>query len=240
MRSRGLAIAVAFMLAATATTAVFLYVKGVQEEAETDGTKVEIVVSSEDIPAGTELDPLLSEGAFETMTVPEENIVPGAVTSLSELTGKRTSGAVLAGEQITTARLQGSGAELPGGVLGIAPGHQALTVPLELPRTVGPFLKRGDHIALYGTFSNPEITVTLVPDVEVLRVSGLETALTSDSSTAIGMVTLSLEPQDGTKVVFAQETGKIWFALLPPNEEGRQTRPVIAPGVTARVRGVSR
>jgi hypothetical protein len=54
------------------------------------------------------------------------------------------------------------------------------------------------------------------------------------------MVTLSLKPQDGTKVVFAQETGKIWFALLPPDEEGRRTRPVIAPGVTARVRGVSR
>lgn len=240
MRSRGLAIAVAFMLAATATTAVFLYVRGVQEEAESGGTKVEVVTSREDIPAGTELDSLLSEGAFETMTVPEENLVPGAVTSLSELTGKRTSGAVLAGEQITTARLQGSGEELPGGVLGIPAGHQAVTVPLELPRTVGSFLKRGDHIALYGTFTNPEITVMLVPDVEVLRVSGIDTAFTSDSSTAIGMVTMSFKPQDAAKVIFAQETGKIWFALHPPNQEAEKTLPVVSPGRTSRVPGVAR
>jgi Flp pilus assembly protein CpaB len=217
-------------------------VQGVQDEAETSGAKVEVVVSNDDIPAGTELDPLLSEGQFETMTVPESNLVSGAVTSLADLTGKRTSGAILAGEQITIARLQGSGAELPGGVLGIPDGFEAVTVPLELPRTVGPFLKRGDHITVYATFDNPEVTVTLINDVEVLRVVGLDTAVTNDSASALGLVTMALKPQDGARVVFAQERGKIWFALQPPDQEGQTSAPVVKPevfrGVGARsVRG---
>ena len=56
------------------------------------------------------------------------DLVVGVVSSLSELEGRVTRYPILAGEQITTARLQGSTEELPGGVLGIPEGFEAISV----------------------------------------------------------------------------------------------------------------
>lgn len=224
MRSRGLVIAVAFLLAMSATLVVYLYMRGV-EQRTTSGQMVAVVVSSEDIPAGTQLDELVAEGLFSTVRVPEDAVVRGAVVDIKELHGRETSAPILAGEQISTTRLQGS-EQLPGGNLGIPQGYQALTLPLDSPRIAGGAIQPGDHVTLYGTFTNvasskgnsPAATVTLVPDVEVLDVTTTE--VTGETSQTTEMVTLALKARDAQKVVFAQEQGAVWMTLLPPNEKG--------------------
>lgn len=224
MRSRGLVIAVAFLLAMSATFVVYLYMRGV-EERSTGGELIAVVVSDEDIPAGTQLDELLAEDHFSTIRVPEDAVVRDAVLNVRELEGRETSAPVLAGEQISTTRLRGS-EQLPGGNLGIPGGHQALTLPLEAPRLAGGAIQQGDHVTLYGTLTNiasakgnsPAATVTLVPDVEVLDVTTAE--VTGETSQTTEMITLALKAKDAQKVVFAQEQGSVWMTLLPPNEQG--------------------
>ena len=224
MRSRGLVVAVAFLLAMSATFVVYLYMRGL-EERTTGGEMVTVIVSTEDIPAGTQLDELVAEERFETQRVPEEAVVRGAVTSTSDLEGRETSAPVLAGEQISTTRLRGS-EQLPGGMLGIPNGYQALTLPLETPRLAGGAIQQGDHVTVYGTFTNvaskagnsPAATTTLVAEVEVLEVTTQE--VTGDTTQTVEMVTLALKPKDAQAVVFAQEQGTVWMTLLPPNEKG--------------------
>ncbi len=224
MRSRGLVVAVAFLLAMSATFVVYLYMRGLEKKT-TGGELVAVVVATEDIPAGTQLDELLAEDRFETRRVPEDAVVRGAVMSFDELEGRETSAPVLAGEQISTTRLRGS-EQLPGGMLGIPNGYQALTLPLETPRLAGGAIQHGDRVTLYGTFTNitsaqgnsPAATVTLVPDVEVLDVTAQE--VTGETSQTMEMVTLALKPKDAQAVVFAQEQGSVWMTLLPPNEKG--------------------
>ncbi len=224
MRSRGLVVAVAFLLAMSATFVVYLYMRGL-EERTTGGEMVTVVVSADDIPAGTELDELIAEGRFETRRMPEDAVVRGVVTSIDELEGRETSAPILAGEQMSTTRLRGS-EQLPGGMLGIPNGYQALTLPLETPRLAGGAIQHGDHVTIYGTFTNvasragnsPAATVTLVPDVEVLEVTQQE--VTGETSQTMEMVTLALKPKDAQAVVFAQEQGSVWMTLLPPNENG--------------------
>ena len=224
MRSRSLVIAVAFLLAMSATFVVYLYMRGL-EQRSTGGQLVGVVVSAEDIPAGTQLDELIAEGRFDTLRVPEDAVVRGAVTTIDDLEGRETSAPVLAGEQISTTRLRGS-EQLPGGMLGIPNGYQALTLPLESPRLAGGAIQQGDHVTLYGTLTNvasergnaPAATVTLVPDVEVLEVTTQE--VTDDTARTTAMITLALEAKDAQKVVFAQEQGSVWMTLLPPNEKG--------------------
>jgi len=224
MRSRGLVIAVAFLLAMSATFVVYLYMRGV-ERRSTGGQMVAIVVSDEDIPAGTQLDELIAEDHFSTIRVPEGAVVRDAVLSVQSLQGRETSAPVLAGEQISTTRLRGS-EQLPGGNLGIPTGYQALTLPLEAPRLAGGAVQQGDHVTLFGTFTNiasakgnaPAATVTLVPDVEVLEVTTTEVA--GETSQTTEMVTLALKAKDAQKTVFAQEQGSVWMTLLPPNERG--------------------
>lgn len=245
MKSRVMFLVVALLLAASATLAVGLYVNGVKKQAGVSGSgTATVIVSDRDIPAGTDLDELMAEGAFRTMRVSTDTQVRGAISDLAQLKGRMTSVAILEGEQITTARLQGGDEALPGGSLGIPRGYEAVTLPLEVPRLVGGALAAGDHVTIYGTFSRPQdITVTLVADVEVLRVAGFlrsENAPVANSSGTQASVTLALKPQDSAKVVLAQEKGSVWFALQPPEQEGTKSRPVVQPGIPVRGLGAAR
>ena len=236
MKARGMVVVVAFLLATTATGAVFMYIRGVKKEAVTGGDLVSVVVSKEDIPAGTDLDTLIARGEFTTKRIPDDAVIRGAVTSLTQLKGRQTSEPIVAGEQITTARMQGS-RDLPGGSLGIPDGFQAMTVPLDVSRAVGGALQPGDHVTIWATFQgtgtnvDPSVkalpgqedaTVSLVPDVEILRMAKPSVQKASDSY----VVTMALEPDDAQKVVFAQENGTVWLGLLPPEQKGEAIPPV--------------
>lgn len=218
----------ALLLAIGATSAIFLYVQGVKREARPASSSVTVIVSKKDIASGTPLDSLVQQGTFKTLSVPKDALVPGAISSLADLQGKTTAAFILQGEQITTARLQGS-TQGTGGVLGIRDGYQAVAIQLEAQRAVSGFIQSGDHVVLYATFDDKNrgsVTATLVPDVRILKVNigGLQSPGTG--STGNGLVTLELKPLDAEKVVLAQENARIWLTLLPPNQQGTTQPPV--------------
>ena len=231
MKSRGMVGVVAFLLAGVATMAVFLYVHGVKQKAETGGATVEVIVSKQDIPAGTNMDTLIAEGAFTQQTIPESTLVEGAATSLKQLDGRVTSVPILTGEQIPVARLQGS-EELPGGTIGIPDGYEAVTIQLDPERVGDGTIQRGDHVTVFGTFrgvaaqgspsGGADMTVSLVPDVKILKISKPDLQRPTDGT----MVTMALRPRDALKVVFAKENGFVWLALLPPGETGAGQPPL--------------
>src|SRR4051812_10425542 len=106
MKSRGLVVALALLLAIGATAAVFLYVNGVREDASTTGTLTTVIVSTQDVQANADLDPLLAEdGVFVPKDVPESTLVDGAVTDIAQLQGRTTTFPIIANEQIPLSRL---------------------------------------------------------------------------------------------------------------------------------------
>jgi Flp pilus assembly protein CpaB len=249
MRSRGLVVALALLLAIGATAAVFLYVNGVREDAKTGGDLVLVVVANQDIQANAELNPLIDAGAFTTAQVTPETLVDGAVTSEDQLRDQTTTFPILANEQIPLSRLS-SGEAIQGGRFGISPGHVGTTVRVEGPPGVGGNLARGDNVVVYATFSGvkvfksfkelvnqatsangtasptnqalPALTVTLIPTVTVLDVEN--PAETAEGKNSEGQVTLTLDllPEDSQNLVYASEEGSLWFGLLPPGEDGVQ------------------
>ena len=229
MRTRGLALVIALLVAAGATAAVFLYVQNVKKDARKSGALVTVVVSKKDISAGTKLDSLIAAGQFAPLQVPTDAVVPGAVTDLSQLRGRTANTFILQGEQISTARLQGT-THQTGGALGLPKGHLGVTIQLQAQAVPGQILQPGDHVTVYSTFSDVKAepgdsTVTLVPDAEVLRVVG-ESGTDTSGTTSDIMVTLALTPADSGRMVFAQEKGSVWLALLPPGQKGRPHPPV--------------
>jgi pilus assembly protein CpaB len=251
MKARGMALVMAVLLAAGATAAVFLYVRSVKNDASTQATDlVTVVVPKQDIPSGTRLDDVIAAGQFTTQQVPPDAVVQGAATDLTQLQHRTTSTFILAGEQITAARLRGS-TTATGGVLGIPPEHEALTIQLEPQRVPGQVVQPGDHVSVYATFDDVELiqgsallafvrgnaegssekqevgdfTVKLVPDAQVLGVSGqagIDQGLANEGI----MVTLALTPEDAQLLVFAREKGTVWLGLLPPGEKGQPQLPV--------------
>ncbi len=221
MKRGGLALVLTVLLAVAAAAAVFLYVTNVKHNAATGGGTVTIVVSKQDIPANTDLDPLIARGVFETKSVPTDDLVQGAITDVFQLRGQRTAYPILAGEQIAAARLQGK-LQAAGGILGIPHGFQAVAVSLESQRLVGGAVQQGDHVTVYATFAaaQGQVTRTLVPDVQVLSVN-----------TQGSMITLALTPHDAELMIFAQEGARVWLALLPPNQKGVRQPPVTSAAV---------
>jgi len=249
---RATAITLALLLAVGATAAVFLYVNSVKKQHKAPvANDVAVIVSKQDIPADTKLDSLISAGEFTTLQIPRAAVVPGAVTDLSQLRGRTTSTFILQGEQITTARFQGT-THATGGILGLGRGLLGVSIQLAAQKVPGQVLQPGDHVTVYATFTGTSIisdasvravlqgkststtsanvgdfTVDLVPDAQVVRVNGETQSTLSGSSNGDNvMVTLALLPKDAQNVIFAQERGDLWLALQPPGQKGTPQPPV--------------
>ena len=233
MKSRGVVALLAVIMAAIATMAVFLYIQGVRKEARTGGGGVAIIVAEQDIPAGTELNDLIEEGAFSNQTLPQDQVVVGAVSSLEDLRDQKTSSPILEGEQVSTARLQGS-TELPGGVLGIPKGYEGITVALDIPRVVGSAIQPGDRVKIHATFKGEDgqgVTVNLVDEAKVLKFLGRGDSSIAEAGGTQAEITLSLTPKEASALVYAQENGTVWLSLLSPGDDAKHVPPMTLPRV---------
>ena len=149
MRSRGLVVAIAVVLAVLAAVGVIVYTNQVRTEV-TEQDTVAVVVANQDIPANTNLDPLVAEGVFAFVRVPEDALVAGAVTAQDQLQGETTVAPIFAREQIPTSRLSSGAGDVS--FAGVSEGHVGLTMSLDSSRGGGGIVQRGDSVALYATF----------------------------------------------------------------------------------------
>jgi Flp pilus assembly protein CpaB len=263
MKSRSLVVAGALVLALLATAGVFLYVNNVKREAETGGALTTVLVSATDISAGTELDPLVDQGAFEPRQIPSDAVVQGAVTSVSQLRNRTAAVPILAGEQIALSRLSGTAEKLPGGVFGLQEGYEAVSVKLEAEQMLGRKLQAGDHVTFYGVYTDvslasaslsslfghgggvsegggtlPSVAAVVVPDTRVLAVTTAPTDASSTTSqdevSESQLVTLELTPEDAQKLAFTQQVGKIWLGLIRPGDPAPKAGPVTLAEVIGR------
>ena len=176
MRSRGVVVVLALILATIATAGVFLYSQGVKQDAIKGGDLRDVIVSKVDIAANTEMDELIAADQFELLQVPVDAVVDGAVTDLAQLRGQRNTAFILAGEQIPISRVESG--EIPGGVLGIPEGHQAISVSLDAPRAIAGALAGGDNVTIYATFTEVKINLVqkdFLKSLQAGNVSGLTT-----------------------------------------------------------------
>lgn len=254
MRSRGLVVAIAVVLAVAAAAAVILYTQGVKEDFEQGGELQAVIVSSIEIRANEALNPLVAQDVFKQIRVPKDALVAGAVTDIRQLEDATSTSTILANEQIPISRL--SSGPRPN-ELGISEGHIAVAVELEAPQGGTGNVQPGDNISVFATYQNvqavpgnirqavnnpaavnagrkvdlPDFTVTLIPTVKVLRIQNpevdSETGQQNDSDQI--RITLDLLPQDAQNLVFAQENARIWLGLLPPDEEGTQPAASVVP-----------
>jgi Flp pilus assembly protein CpaB len=232
MRSRGLVVAIAVVLAVAAAAAVILYTQGVKEEARGGGSLETVIVSTQDILPNEPLDPLLDQGSFKQIRVPREALVSDAVRDTTELREATTTATIYANEQIPASRL--STGERPNS-LGISEGHLGVAFEFDAPQGGAGNIQPGDQVSVFATYQNvqasaatgqqqniPDFTATLVPTVKVLRIENpqVDTETGQSGTNERIRVTLDLLPDEAQDVVFAQENGLVWLGLLPPNEEG--------------------
>ena len=88
MRSRGLVVAIAVVLAVAAAAAVILYTQGVKEEAVRGWRASQtVIVSIAGDPGERAADPLVDQDIFKQIQVPQDALVAGAVTDIAAARG---------------------------------------------------------------------------------------------------------------------------------------------------------
>jgi Flp pilus assembly protein CpaB len=147
MRSRGLVVAIAVVLAVLAAVGVIVYTSNVKKSVQSEDTTL-VIVSKEDIPSGTQLNSLIDSDAFSQIRVPNDALVIDAVQSIDELRDQTTSAPVYANEQIPKSRL----ATGTSNNLNISEDHVGLGLSIDGQAAVNGAVQAGDHIVVYATF----------------------------------------------------------------------------------------
>jgi Flp pilus assembly protein CpaB len=213
-------VAIAVVLAILAAVGVIVYTNQVEESVTQDQT-VEVVVSKQDIPPNTSLDPLIDTGQFQPIRVPDDALVSGAVTTLDELRDRVTSAPILANEQIPLSRL-GEG-QL--NFVGISEGHVGLGIDVGGPQSVNGLISGGDNIVIYATFpkGTPVLKAGLKEFLEPAQIDELFDAVAGTSTTSLSNQDIFFMPFDFTTTLVPSV--KVLSIQNPPVDQasGRRT-----------------
>jgi Flp pilus assembly protein CpaB len=147
MKSRSIALILALVLAAIATTAVYAYVSGIEDQTLKGERTEPVLISTQTLKSGMSGNEILEAGAYDSKEVPVRYVLPGALATPEEISGLTLSDDIAAGEQITAQRFAESEqdaffAEFPAGT-------EALSLPYEYLRGVASHMKAGDRVNAY-------------------------------------------------------------------------------------------
>lgn len=237
MRTKVVILIVALVVGGIAAVLAARYLTQARSTIEAESEPIEVLVAQEDIPRGVSAEELLANDLVVLEEVPRRFVASGAISSEKALEGRVLADPLSAGEQVTEGRF-----ELPStaGLAYSIPGElMALSIPVDEVQGVSGLVKPGDHVALFVTFEEdpelgqPAITKLIMKDAKVLAVgaalrkepspaeSGAEGGVldTSREEEAVSLnartLTLALTADDAEQIVFCEENGSVWAALLP-------------------------
>lgn len=252
---RAIAFVVATILAIIAAVAVYSYLRGIEQRAVEEADAVVGYVATDRIEPGTLADTAIQLGTIEQAEIPRTLLAEGAVTDLSQITGRVVAEVILPGDQIVSERFAAPGQQAQ--VLAIPPDHQAMSVQVGIPPGVAGFLRKGDHVSVIafleaptddgdtvvvedpetGTQTEQEETQPraqfVLQDVEILavgrRLQPTEEQPEGGTTQTEGvLLTVAVTPEEAERLAYATLDGSLYLTLLPEDE----TEPVTTPGRT--------
>ncbi len=148
MGRRTILLLAALVLAALGASAVFVYVRGVDERALAGQEPTQVLVATEQVPAGMTGAAAERAGAFELQTVAAASVAQTALSDTSEIRDLVALSPIFPGEQVLSAKFGrgGTTAALP-----LPKGKLAVSVQLSDPARVAGFVGPGTQVAVFLT-----------------------------------------------------------------------------------------
>lgn len=218
-RVRNIAIAVALGLVAALLTS--FYVTNYQQNVRAGEENVPIFVAARDIPAGTSGADIARRGLLEKSEIARRSVVPGAISSPSQLEDLIATQPVFAGEQVTTRRFatpaeRGIRAQLKGTM-------RAFQVPGDQHQLLAGTLKPGDRVDVVASLKvdpskDVHATRIVLRDIEVLRAAGGVGAADANIAGSSGSLSVLLAVTDTQvqKLFHVTKHGEWSLELRPP------------------------
>lgn len=217
----------------------------------------QVLIATGAIEAGTDVSEIIAnpEQFLAARSVPAEYVASGTITSVSELdamAGQTLGSDMIAGDHMTASRFveratfqEDSFLERTAAVA--APeGHHTLVVSVPADRALNGNLRPGERVAVISSFrvdavdNRPfEISVMVLPAVEVVYVESTEdpTGQLATDADSLGRslegdidVTLAVEPNEVTDLVYALEYGSITLVGSIDGATNQDPRPLSTVG----------
>jgi pilus assembly protein CpaB len=182
-------------------------------------SSVQVLVAKKTIPQGTSGDVLAKSTGFYTVAqIPKDNVLNGAITDSSTLSGKVALADINPNSQLTESQF-GAGT---GVVQKLGPNDRAVVVSLGSPQSVGGQIAPGSHVDFWVTTSGQgaggvsrPIAKLLFQNVLILGVSG-------------GNITMEATPRQAGQMIYASTNDQIYLALRNTVSRNLARPPVIA------------
>ncbi len=242
MRTRILVVIVALVLGGLAAVMAARYLGSARSSIEAENEMVEVLVAQEDIPAGLASEDLVTRKLLVHEEIPRRFVAADAVYSVRAIEGQVLAVPLSKREQATKSRFQFP--SQAGLSYTVPEDYVAVTIPSDEVRGVAGLIKPGDHVAVFVTIETTAdrlsaVTKVIIPKARVLAVGtsvGIEAPQQATEGSSNGdsgvfsgnernrqadavprTVTLALSIAQAERLVFSQERGEVWLALLPTN-----------------------
>jgi pilus assembly protein CpaB len=227
MGRRTVLLVAAVVVAALGTALIFAYVNRTDERALKDQRPVQVLVAKTLIKAGTSGAEAERQGAFKLQVIPQSATIAGYLTDTRSISPLVAVGDIFPGEQIIPAKFVAPGSS---SALTIPTGKLAISVQLGDPERVAGFVAPGSEVAIFVTITPPpptgggpapvKQTRLLLARVTVIAVgpTTLRPATsggpTNTEALPTAILTLALNQLEAEKVVYASQSGQLYFGLL--------------------------
>ncbi len=248
-------IAIALALAAIAAVAVVLYTSSYKEQVTRDQERVQVMVASQDIPAGTPGEQ--AAGMMSLQEVLRTDFTPGALTSSGGLEGKVTSQDVFAGQQVHSGVFQTPTTQAA--ALSLDGTERGIRVRVDFANGALGAIKAGDHVDYFMTAKvlppgaegeGYLFSRRLMTDVRVLEApepaveEGPGKLSEEEEGTDDLTLMLAVTQEDATKLAFAEAAKEddkeivTWVAVRPPDGQAEDMAVTIENVATMLADGV--
>ncbi|MFU8891667.1 MAG: Flp pilus assembly protein CpaB [Anaerosomatales bacterium] len=258
MRSKMVILVAAILLGLVAAFFAARYLDSARMRLEADAQPVEVLVAQQELQVGSSADQLLESDQIVVARMPRQYVSDGAVSSPASIEGQVLAFPVSKGEQITAARFKYAtevglsyavpkdyvAVSIPNnavkGVAGlIKPGDHVMVLATFEPgdgiedAITKVILRKARVIAAGADVTTAESGSTSSPGTEGQAggggvLGGGGTGGAREQADAPGTITLAIPPAEAERLVFAEEQGRVWLALI-----GSATTEVPAtPGMT--------
>ena len=218
-RVRNIAIAVG--LAILAALMISYYVTSYKRHVQRGASDATVLVASKDIPVGTLGTDLVHQHMLKSVTVTRTSVVPGAISSGSELAGLVATQSTYAGEQVSTRRFA---PQADAGLRSKITGpERVIQVPGDANQLLSGTLRTNDHVDVVGYWpvggaSGVLVSRIILRNILVLRAptpASSEAAKLTSSSNAPLYVQLKVTDFQAPQLFWLMQNGK-WSLQLRP------------------------
>lgn len=244
MARRSVLLALAIVTALVGTLLIVMYVQGIDNRATEGQELVEVLVAKDIVNAGETVAAAEEAGKFEKKEIRRDDLVPGALSSSTSVTGLVATGSIFPGEQLIADKFGTVGDAQS---LVIPDDMLAMSVELTDPERVAGFVNPGSEVAVFVTVSDPKsYTRVLLTRVTVIGVGTTTTTsrtVTDESGAQTieevpkTILTLALSQKESEKLIWADRFGDLNFALLSDKtkvvDQTGVDAPIVLPGLPA-------